>query len=154
MKLEVGMYIRTDKGFIAKIKEFKHHYTKGIRSVDGYSVKEVVENYLSLDGNQCRLIESIDYSIPHCYPSDEELDEIKSHIVKASYNIIDLIQVGDYVNGKKIVDVGCLTNGPRKGTKVIDYYITPSAVSYLENEDIKSIVTKEQFKNMEYRIGE
>lgn len=27
MKLEVGMYIRTDKGFIAKIKEFKHHYT-------------------------------------------------------------------------------------------------------------------------------
>lgn len=75
-------------------------------------------------------------------------------VVKASYNIIDLIEVGDYVNGKKIVDVGCLTNGPREGTKVIDYYITPSAVSYLENEDIKSIVTKELFEIAEYRIGE
>lgn len=57
------------------------------------------------------------------------------------------------VNGKKIVDVGCLTNGPREGTKVINYYITPSAVSSLENEDIKSVVTKEQFEYMEYRIG-
>ena len=77
----------------------------------------------------------------------------KENVIKASYNIIDILEVGDYVNGKKIVDVGCLTNGPRKGTKVIDYYITPSAVSYLENEDIKSIVTKEQFEYMEYRIG-
>ena len=74
--------------------------------------------------------------------------------VIASFNIIDLISVGDYVNGKKIVDVGCLTNGPIEGTKVIDYYITPSAVSYLENEDIKSIVTKELFEIAEYRIGE
>lgn len=78
----------------------------------------------------------------------------KENVIKASYNIIDILEVGDYVNGKKIVDVGCLTNGPRKGTKVIDYYITPSAVCYLENEDIKSIVTKEQFENMEYKIGE
>lgn len=78
----------------------------------------------------------------------------KENVVKASYDIIDLIEVGDYVNGKKIVDVGCLINGPRKGTKVIDYYITPSAVSYLENEDIKSVVTKELFELAEYRIGE
>jgi hypothetical protein len=78
----------------------------------------------------------------------------KKSVQKASYDIIDLIKVGDYVNGKKIVDVGCLTNGPRKGTKVIDYYITPSAVCYLENEDIKSIVTKELFEIAEYRIGE
>ena len=78
----------------------------------------------------------------------------EDNVVKASYSIIDILEKGDYVNGKKIVDVGCLTNGPRKGTKVIDYYITPSAVCYLENEDIKSIVTKEQFENMEYKIGE
>lgn len=75
-------------------------------------------------------------------------------IVKASYNIIDILEVGDYVNGKKIVDVGCLTNGPRKGTKVIDYYINPSAVSYLEKEDIKSVITHEQMEQMEYKVVE
>lgn len=78
----------------------------------------------------------------------------ENYIINASHNIIDLIEVGDYVNGKKIVDVGYLINGPRKGTKVIDYYITPSAVSYLENEDIKSVITHEQIEQMEYRIGE
>ena len=78
----------------------------------------------------------------------------KENVIKASYDIIDLIEVGDYVNGKKIVDVGCLINGPRKGTKVIDYYITPSAVSYLENKEIKTIVTHEQFESMTYNVGE
>lgn len=146
MKLEAGMYIRTDKGFIAKIKEFKHHYTKGKRLVDGYSVKEVVENYLSLDGNQCRLIESIDYSIPPCYPSDEELDEIKSHIVKTSYNIIDILEVGDYVNGKKVYSLG-LTIGILNTINFEDGTFTIA-------ENIKSVVTKELFEIAEYRIGE
>lgn len=146
MKLEAGMYIRTDKGFIAKIKEFKHHYTKGKRLVDGYSVKEVVENYLSLDGNQCRLIESIDYSIPPCYPSDEELDEIKSHIVKTSYNIIDILEVGDYVNGKKVYSLG-LTIGILNTINFEDGTFTIA-------ENIKSVITKELFEIAEYRIGE
>ena len=85
--------------------------------------------------------------------TNEEIDE-PYKVLKSSHTIIDLIEVGDYVNGKKIVDVGCLINGPRKGTKVIDYYITPSAVSYLENEDIKSVITHEQIEQMAYKVGE
>lgn len=146
MKLEVGMYVRTDKGFIAQIKELKEHYTKGKRSEDDCSVKEVVENYLSLDGNQCRLIESIDYSIPPCYPSDEELDKIKRHIVKTSHNIIDLIEVGDYVNGKRVYSLG-LTIGILNTINFEDG-------TFITAEDIKSIVTKELFEIAEYRIGE
>lgn len=73
-------------------------------------------------------------------------------IIKSSPNIIDLIEVGDIVNDEKIIDIGCLTNGPEEGTKVIDYYIAPNTVYYLKNEDIKSIVTKEQFKNIEYEV--
>lgn len=152
MKLEVGMYIRTDKGFIAKIKEFKHHYTKGKRSEDGYSVKEVVENYLSLDGNQCRLIESIDYSIPPCYPSDEELDEIKSHIVKTSYNIIDILEVGDYVNGYKV----SLKGYDYAHFVQCDYPVENGTTNHYKfyKQAIKSVVTKELFEIAEYRIGE
>ena len=105
MELKVRMYVKTDKGFIAKIEEFEYHYTKGKRLVNSYSTKEVVENYLLLKGNQCEFIESIDYSIPPCYPSDDELDKIKSHIVKASYNIIDLIEVGDFLDNHCIVEI-------------------------------------------------
>lgn len=158
MKLEVGMYIRIDKGFIAKVKEFKHHYTKGKRLVDDYSVKEVAENYLLLDGNQCRLIESIDYSIPPCYPSDEELDEIKSHILKTSYSIIDILEVGDYVNGSKVIDISIIGKDKEKWVWVEQMEDTDNKygddyVGY-NNEQIKSIVTKEQMEQMSYRIGD
>lgn len=128
MKLEVGMYIRTDKVGIKKIYKIDNNKTK-------YKYLYKLKNQ---DGDGC-----IDLGVL-----------CENNIIKASYNIIDILEVGDYANGKKIVDVGCLINGPRKGTKVIDYYITPSAVSYLENEDIKSVVTKELFELAEYRIGE
>lgn len=152
MKLEVGMYIRTDKGFIAKVKEFKHHYTKGKRSEDGYSVKEVAENYLSLDGNQCRLIESIDYSMPPCYPSDKELDEIKSHIVKTSYNIIDILEIGDIISFYEDID-----NYKKQYVIGIPDLITLDEIKdKITNDNIRlvSILTKEQFEYMGYRIGE
>ena len=145
MKLEVGMYVRTDKGFISQIIEFKEHYTKGKRLVNSYSIKEVVENYLLLKGNQCEFIESIDYSIPPCYPSDEELEKIKSHIVKASNNIIDLIEVGDYVNGYYVEDVKETFVNIATGS---NYFQRPS----LFEEEIKSIVTKEQFESMKYSL--
>lgn len=162
-KLEVGMYIRTDEGFIAKVKEFKHDYTKGKRLVDDYSVKEVVENYLSLDGNQCRLIESIDYSIPPCYPSDEELEKIKSHIVKSSFNIIDLIEEGDIL---LLFDKEYGENYKAEVTlddsnfKVVVNYeqcvLLNLEYELITNEHIEllKILTKEQFESMSYRIGE
>lgn len=128
MKLEVGMYIRTNKVGIKKIYKIDNNKTK-------YKYLYKLKNQ---DGDGC-----IDLSVL-----------CEDDVVKFSYNIIDLIEVGDYVNGKKIVDVGCLTNGPRKGTKVIDYYITPSAVCYLENEDIKSVITHEQIERMVYKVGE
>ena len=134
MKLEVGKWCRTEEGTIFKIIG---------GNVDMWEI-DIDYSYLSKCENE-------DYN-SYAYNKNNSLFE--DLVVKASYNIIDILEVGDYVNGKKIVDVGCLTNGPRKGTKVIDYYITPSAVCYLENEDIKSIVTKEQFENMEYKIGE
>lgn len=131
MKLELkeNMYVRNCYGRIAKIEDIEDN----IAYCDNWLYQRYEEFITFIDLN-----------------NEKDINKI----TKVSYNIIDILEVGDYVNGKKIVDVGCLTNGPRKGTKVIDYYITPSAVCYLENEDIKSIVTKEQFENMEYRIGE
>ena len=59
-----------------------------------------------------------------------------------SPNIIDLIEVGDYVNGLKVV-------------KIEDNILTMHGLIHnIGEEDIKSIVTKEQFKSMEYKVGE
>ena len=155
MKLEVGMYVRTDEGYISKILDFREHYTKGKRKIDFCDVKEVEENFLLLEGNQCPFIESIDYSIPPCYPSDEELEKIKSHIVKASHNIIDLIEVGDYVNGFPVEDYFHEYNEEKDifenvGVITTECYLENTNFSWILEKDIKTILTKEQFESNSY----
>ena len=124
MKLEVGMYVKTKNGYICKI-------------ININDLREPNMKY----GVEASYLKDI------MFIGDDD-------ILKASYNIIDILEVGDYVNGKEIVNIGYLTNGTRKGTKIIDYYITPDAISYLENEDIKSVITHEQMEQMAYKVGE
>ena len=62
--------------------------------------------------------------------------------IKRYGELIDLIEVGDYVNGEKVCAIG-----ENSG----DIYIRELKEFILANE-IKSIVTKEQFERMEYKI--
>ncbi len=62
-------------------------------------------------------------------------------IIKSSSNIIDLIQLGDYVNGYLVYEI-------EENWEIVGYRC------FIYANDIKSIVTKEQFESMEYKIGE
>ena len=75
----------------------------------------------------------------------------KENVIKASYDIIDILEVGDYVNGNKIGYMDDCKGAMKEF--YYDYENPNEDVGHYE-EEIKSIVTKEQFKNMEYRIGE
>lgn len=68
-------------------------------------------------------------------------------IIKASYNIIDILEVGDYVNGYKVIDI------VENDIYISDYY-AESYISIVKAKNIKSIVTHEQMEQMAYRIGE
>ena len=73
---------------------------------------------------------------------------------ESSPNIIDLIEVGDYVNGYK---VSFVDEEPVIGKFVqCDYEVSFGTTNHYRfyEADIKSIVTKEQFSQMEYKIGE
>lgn len=123
-KLNVGDYVRTkQKGFqppqIAKIKSMKRDA--------GYNN----QYYIELDHN---LIP--DYE---CYIYEEDIE-------KSSPNIIDLIEVGDYVNGVEVKNID-------------DEWITMSdtkipILKSIANGLIKTIVTKEHFANISYKVGE
>ena len=69
-------------------------------------------------------------------------------ILKASHNIIDLIEVGDYVNGYKVRKISVYEDDEKFLEFVDDCY------TELLNREIKSIVTKEQFSQMQYKVGE
>ena len=110
MKLEVGMYVRTKDGISKCIKVTPIRENSFMYEFD----REVYEDVYFLT-----------YS---------ELEKYKS-----SSNIIDLIEVGDYVNGFPIIH------------KENDILKCGLLVQFKENE-IKSIVTKEQFESIKYSL--
>ena len=113
-KLEVGMYVRTNKGIFQ------------IRNKDVFI--EDKKQYIGVNGRYtCIDIETI---------------------VKASHNTTDLIEVGDYVNGKKVTSTMIKMRDEQGVFGLPNYYGT-----FVEEIPIKSIVTKEQFKSMEYKVG-
>lgn len=83
--------------------------------------------------------------------------------IKASHNIIDLIEEGDYVNGWRVnkvekkedgtlLTIGRITSFVSRNEK--EPYLTQDYKDAEKMCKLKSIVTKEQFERMEYRIGE
>ena len=90
--------------------------------------------------------------------SQKAISGHRKDIIKASYNIINLIEVGDYVNGSKVIDISIIGKDKEKWVWVEQMEDTDNKygddyVGY-NNEQIKSIVTKEQFEQMAYKVGE
>ena len=68
--------------------------------------------------------------------------------IKASFNIIDLIEKGDYINGEKIDYISISKDGEKRPLIKDNIYFFEKYIS------IKSIITKEQFEEMSYKVGE
>ena len=82
----------------------------------------------------------------------------EKYLIKASYDIIDILEKGDYVNGSKVIDISIIGKDKEKWvwveqTEDNDNKYGDDYVGY-NNEQIKSIVTKEQFESMSYKVVE
>ena len=72
----------------------------------------------------------------------------KEQVIKSSPNIIDLIVVGDYVNGWRITTID------KRNNKLYSEYEDGYLIKQIKGKNIETIVTKEQFKSMEYKVGD
>lgn len=123
-ELKEGMYVRTLKGIakiIGKNDDVRFHYP----------LAYICDRYLEINDDT-----------EYLYEED---------IIKSSYNIIDLIEKGDYVNGFKIDDI---TEKDEDHHERIAWHLTYYGDDDIpfRNDEIKSIVTKEQFEAMEYKL--
>ena len=82
----------------------------------------------------------------------------KQNIIKSSPNIIDLIEVGDVISYKD-GSIARILEIPYTNPNHHKYYLIAdiSGEQYYERDEwfvdnIKSIVTKEQFSSMEYKV--
>ncbi len=116
MKIEVGMFVRT-----------KHRNEVVVRQI---------KNIFETSEHDHQLI----FDKPTKYQY-----YIEDNNFIAKENLIELIGIGDYVNGMKVLDIkdGYFFTMQEFGVKGI-----------FRNEDIKTIMTKEQFEREKYVIGD
>ena len=74
-------------------------------------------------------------------------------IAKHSFNIIDLIEVGDYVNGFFVIQISDGIDNYNETVILAENYEEWTNDRIFTNKDIKNIVTKEQFNSIKYRLG-
>ena len=119
--MKVGDYVRTNKGNVAKIVK-------------------ITDLTIICD----HIIYPINY-----YGFNKQLrkESLKRLGVKSSPNIIDLIEVGDYVNGHKVFDKapGCVY------IENIENKINHIPIT---RDNLESVLSKELFESMNYKIGE
>ena len=70
-------------------------------------------------------------------------------IVKHGKQLIDLIEVGDYVNGMEVLDI----HKPRDLWEPIEIRVDSRYTNYILAEDIKTILTKESYMANCYKVG-
>ena len=82
--------------------------------------------------------------------SQKAISGHRKDIIKASHNIIDLIEVGDYVNGYKVSFKG----DDYQPFVQCDYPVEEGSTNHYRfyEKAIYSIVTKEQFESMSYKV--
>lgn len=110
-----------------------------------------VEEYVRTDKGKIDKVVNPDFYIQIYIECERELIT-KNAIVKHSKNILDLIEVGDYVNGYKILRIEEMKNSDSKLFVVFKFNETEHCKIWRDNE-IKSIVTKEMMASIEYKVG-
>ncbi len=75
------------------------------------------------------------YNLPVSFQIDK--------IVKRSKQLIDLIEAGDYVNGKYVKEI----KGYGNGKSIL------ALIGIIEEQDIQTILTKEQYLANCYKVG-
>jgi hypothetical protein len=96
--------------------------------------------------------ELIKYCVGTLYGIDLDRNCLDREVLKSSPNIIDLIEKGDYVNGEKVLFI--TKNGNTRLEVVCSDGKNMLGWRSYKEKEFKSIVTKEQFESMQYKVGE
>lgn len=121
--IEVNEYVRTNKGVIGELIS------------ETLSYPEPSEWILKGNNNKIVIVECNDYPVKH------------------SKQLIDLIEVGDIINGYKVINaINNKESYPSEKCVDIDSSKDSSECTLWE-EDIKTILTKEQYMANCYKVG-
>jgi hypothetical protein len=119
-----------------KIKDLKEEMY--IRTIRYFSKLVYIRKIEKIEGKRLILDDYIVDDFEEVYKDKIPFEEVK----KASFNIIDLIEIGDYVNGRKVLEIMNDGKMSRVKTEYETYF----------NEDIETVVTKEILNYVTYYL--
>lgn len=126
MKIEVNEYVRNEDGYIWQIKK-----TKDLDNI-----------FIDEDGKVKEIAGETVFG-----------DDVIVEITKHSRDIIDLVEVGDYVNGNKVISVDYDVINDK--TECIELDLNNNyQYNFISAREIKTIITKEQMASIEYKVEE
>lgn len=130
MEIRVGEYVRTKNGLIGKVNKIELKGS-GTRFGGEYLTDTIIQF------NDGKVYER----------------RIKdNYIVNHSKNIIDLIELGDFVNGIKVNDISNIQGLNKTIQKCLLVNIGDGYD--IINEEIKTVLTKEQYERACYEVEE
>lgn len=125
MDIEIGEYVRTKRGKIAIVTD-----------IDGsYVYADTTLSYTETEETYSKIIEN-DYVLK---------ENIKNH----SKNIIELLEVGDIVNGYKIIGFCDHITGEKR---IVFGLADEEDLYRMSPNKIKTILTKEQYEQYAYKV--
>lgn len=133
--MKIGDYVRTKNGFLGKVNKIELKGS-GVR----YAGEFITDTIIQFN----------DGKVYERRVRDKD-------IIKHSKNIIDLIEVGDYVNGNKVVET--YKDSKKQDELYLEVVVSSKMIKepltdYIEEDRIKSILTKEQYEANCYRLEE
>jgi hypothetical protein len=145
--MKVGDYVRTKYG-IAKIIDLKDN-PYGEKTI--YILNKSIINIYDCDGGELACCNPFIEDMQNRF--DTKFGDEKC-IIKSSPNIIDLIEVGDILYLEESDDIACMFFKDIYLVKNEDNLL--NIISDIKNKKCKliSIVTKQQFESMEYKVGD
>ncbi len=122
--IEVNEYVRTKKGIIGELIS------------ETLSYPEPSEWKLKVNNTEIVIVESEDYPVNH------------------SKQLIDLIEVGDYVNGREVKHIAMFEGFPDYPKLIFVDETHLISDDTCENDEIQTILTKERYMVNCYKVGE
>lgn len=118
-------------------------------------MKEIeVGDYVRFDDGQIKWVtqELKDFIDEHESLTEKDLVEFLGRI-KHSKQLIDLIEVGDYVNGREVKHIAMFEGFPDYPQLIFvdETHLIPDDTC--KNDEIETILTKEQFDANCYKVG-
>lgn len=124
-EIEIGDFIRTNYGYIGRVKRIE--FDKNDKDLKWYVFDKKEPNINII----------------------REIYINKPYIINYSKQLIDLIEVGDIVNGMEVLDI----YKPRDLWEPIEIRVDSRYTNFILAEDVKIILTKEQFEANCYKVG-